>query len=91
MPRGYTDPPAIKALKSSLRGCTEPSLRDRLIVAIRGLERLYNRPTAPIPQDDGDMKRRRFCDAPHRLGLSPKSSKRIAPIDPEIIDKDFDR
>ncbi len=58
-------PPAIRALQSSLRGCTEAPLRERLQEAIRGLERLYNRPANPEPQDNGDLRRQRFVADRH--------------------------
>ena len=58
-------PPALKALRRSLAGATEVSLRERIQEAIRGLERLYGISSGPTRQDDGDMKRRTFCQDRH--------------------------
>jgi hypothetical protein len=60
------EPPALAAVRASLRGATEPELRDRLSRVIAGLERLYGvgKPTA---QDQGDLRRRRFAQSRHNL------------------------
>jgi hypothetical protein len=59
-------PPALKALRASLRTCTEAPLRDRLVGAITYLTSLYGLPPAP-DDDDGDMHRRRFAASSHKL------------------------
>ena len=62
-----TEPAAIRALKASLRGARESALRDRLEIALQGLYRLYGLPPHPTLQDDGDMRRRKFCSGRHAL------------------------
>jgi len=46
-------PPAIRALRASLRGASESALRERLQVALAGLERLYGL----APRVDEDVAR----------------------------------
>jgi hypothetical protein len=60
-------PRAIRALRASLRAASESGLRDRLEIALRGLERLYGLAPPPTPQDDDDMRRRNFVADRHPL------------------------
>ena len=77
-------PPAIKALRASLRGASESALRERLQIALRGLERLYGLAPPRPPQDDGDMRRRHFVADRHPAPRRIHSSS-LAPTD----DKDL--
>ena len=77
-------PPAIKALRASLRGASESALRERLQIALRGLERLYGLAPPPTPQDDGDMRRRHFVADRHPAPRRNHSSN-LAPTDDEDL------
>jgi hypothetical protein len=61
-----TIPAPIRALRRSLRGATEPALRERLSVTIANLERLYG-VGKPTEQDQGDLRRRRFAQSRHNV------------------------
>ncbi len=78
------EPAAIRALRASLRGAGESELRERLQVAIRGLQRLYNRPAEPEPQDDGDLRRQRFT-ADRHPAPSRKHTSTLAPTDDDEL------
>ena len=76
-------PPAIRALRASLRGASESGLRERLEIAIRGLERLYG--LAPrVDEDTGDMRRDRFV-ADRHPAPSYKRSLSFARTDDEDL------
>lgn len=76
------EPAAIRALKRSLRAASKSALRDRLTMALRGLYRLYNLPPEPTLQDDGDMRRRKFCASSHAAPRR-KHSSILAPTEDE--------
>jgi hypothetical protein len=76
-------PPALKALRASLRSAQESALRERLSRAIRGLELLYGLRT-PAPQDDGDLRRHRFVADRHPAPRRAHSSN-LAPTDDEDL------
>jgi hypothetical protein len=60
-------PPALKAVRASLRTAAEPALRDRLSQVIAGLERLYGVRSESPDEDQGDMRRRKFARARHNV------------------------
>ena len=74
---GTPIPPALKALRASLRQAVDENLRDRLSTAIRYLERLYG-VRSSLPPETGDMRRRKvFAKFPHHFDAHSKS--RTAP------------
>ncbi len=77
-------PAAIRAMRASLKAAGEPALVDRLWRALVGLYKLYNLPPEPTPQDDGDMKRRRWCEAPHHLVVLKKNPSILPPTDDQL-------
>lgn len=69
-------PSALMTLRESLRRATDEGMRDRLSQSIAYLERLYGLRSEPMPQDDGDMRRRKvFCRGQHRI--NPRTIRQL--------------
>jgi hypothetical protein len=65
-------PAAYKALQRQLGKARDEETRDRVLGAMRYVGRLYNLSIERMPQDDGDMRRRKvFTRGTHRL--SPRT------------------
>jgi hypothetical protein len=61
-------PAVYKALQRQLEKARDVETRDKLLGVMRYVAALYGLPIKRLPQDDGDMRRRKvFTRSPHRI------------------------
>jgi hypothetical protein len=68
-------PPAVKAVRASLRKATEPGLVVRLQDMLIRLEALYHLRSENTRPDMGDLRRRRFVASSHRGHIETRPPK----------------